>query len=142
VAAELDSVELDDDDALLSSVDELSVELELDSVVELDELLSVVEELLSDELSVVELLLSVDEDCESVLLDDSSLELSLFLSLELLSLALLLSSVVLLEDFTTLLLVALAPLTVFVVLFTTTLVAPSAKTIETIANGVINGGVR
>ncbi|MCZ2493371.1 hypothetical protein [Dellaglioa carnosa] len=34
-----------------------------------------------------------------------------------------------------------APSFVFVVLFTTTFVAPSASTIETIAKGVINGGV-
>ncbi|KZD99406.1 hypothetical protein FBR4_1010 [Lactiplantibacillus plantarum] len=40
------------------------------------------------------------------------------------------------------LLVAFAPLLVCVVLLTTTLVAPNAKTIETIANGVIKGGVR
>ena len=39
-------------------------------------------------------------------------------------------------------LVTVAPSLVFVALFTTTLVAPNANTMETMANGVINGGVR
>lgn len=104
----------------------------LASVVSL-ELLELSSELLSSEL-------------ESEL-DESLLLLSLLLSSELdLSsdcfLSLLLVLPLMVDDCTTLELVAEAPLTVWVVLFTTTLVAPNARTIDTIANGDINGGVR
>ncbi len=91
------------------------------------------------------LLLSVESLLELELwssLEESLLDLSEALSLELSS-GLFLS--LLLEDDVTTRLVevlAAAPFTVWVVLLTTTLVAPSANTIETIANGEINGGVR
>lgn len=66
------------------------------------------------------------------------------MSLASLSDELFLSELLLDDELTTRLVEELAgaPLTVWVVLLTTTLVAPSAKTIETMANGEINGGVR
>ena len=92
------------------------------------------------------LLLSVESLLELELwssLEESLLDLSEALSLELSSGLFL--SLLLEDDVTTRLvavLLAAAPFTVWVVLLTTTLVAPSANTIETIANGEINGGVR
>lgn len=141
VVAELAAVLLED----------AAVELELSSVVVL---LLVVELLFSaalelvvlDEFSVAVLLLSAAlllelalcssleaSELDLSLADESSLAECFFALLELA-----------LDDLTTrlVLLLDLAPLTVLVVLLTTTLVAPSAKTIETIANGEINGGVR
>jgi type III secretory pathway component EscU len=75
--------------------------------------------------------------------DESELDLSLdLLSSELSSAAFFFALLEVADELLTTLLLALAPFTVWVVLLTTTLVAPSAKTIDTIANGEINGGVR